>query len=122
MERRLTMKNFHRVMRDEGPSLFEFRTQASASCRCRHPHRLLPCRRIFHLQLCSGQEKAAWPDGRRAGSVDHRLVSGIDLTVNLLGLAGDQGVTMEDPLDIYRGYWGKLPDEPDTTRTRIQKT
>lgn len=37
-------------------------------------------------------------------------------------LAGDQGVTMEDPLDIYRGYWGKLPDEPDTTRTRIQKT
>lgn len=25
---------------------------------------------------------------------------------------GDQGGTMEDPLDIYRGYHGRLPDEP----------
>ncbi len=29
---------------------------------------------------------------------------------------GDRGATMEDPLDIYRGYWGRLPDEDEAAR------
>jgi N-sulfoglucosamine sulfohydrolase len=30
--------------------------------------------------------------------------------------SGDQGFRMEDPLDIFRGYNGRLPDEPESKK------
>lgn len=34
---------------------------------------------------------------------------------------GDRGAVMEDPLDIYRGYWGHLPNEAPVQRPNYER-
>lgn len=68
----------------------------------------------------------AWPDRRRAGTVDERLVSGIDLPAALLGLAGIkpgpamQGRDFLDPATPPREHIFAARDRMDVSTDRMR--
>jgi N-sulfoglucosamine sulfohydrolase len=68
----------------------------------------------------------AWPDKRRAGQVDERLVSGIDLTAAMLGIAGIkpnavmQGRNFLDPAVPPRDQIFAARDRMDVSTDRMR--
>lgn len=68
----------------------------------------------------------AWPDRRRAGTVDDQLVSGIDLSAALLGLAGIkpgpsmQGRDFLDPQTPPRSHVFAARDRMDVSTDRMR--